>query len=144
MEKRIYYKSDFDLTIQNAFDWKKPFKARFYTTASRHAKVVRFDGHRYHDCDLTQDGKLHVAFDNFARYYGQGIGTLKITFIDFEEDAAFEKGFLAHAHPGEPVQILDDGGNLVEVKLSLESDQAAPGVVAQLVTETETSNQQNI
>ena len=143
MEKRIYFKSDFDLTIQNAFDWTKPFKARFYTTASRHAKVVRFDGHRYHDCDITQDGKLHVAFDNFARYYGQGIGTLKITFIEFEDDGSFKKGFLAHAHPGEPVRILDDGGDLVEVKLSLLSDQAAPGVVAQLVT-TETSNQQNL
>ena len=42
--KRINYTSDFALTIENAFDWTKPFKARFYTTASRHAKVVRFDG----------------------------------------------------------------------------------------------------
>ena len=133
--KRIYYKSDFDLTIQNAFDWTKPFKARFFTTASRHAKVVRFDGVRYHDCDITQDGKLHVVFDNFSRYYGQGIGTLKIRFIDFEGDAAFKKGFLAHAHPAEPVRILDDGGDLVEVELSLQSDQQGPNIVAELISE---------
>ena len=132
--KRIYFKSDFDLTMQNAFDWTKPFKARLFTTASRNAKVVRFDGFRYHDCELTQEGKLHIVFEKFCQFYGQGLGTLKVRVIYQEPDARFKDCVFGRVMDVQNVQILDDGGNLVEVKLSLESDQDAPGVVAQLVT----------
>ena len=117
--KRINYKCpDFALTIENAFDWTKPFKARFYTTASRHAKVVRFDGFRYHDCELTQEGKLHVNFSKFGQFYGQGAGSLKVRVIFQEPNERMKGGIFGRVMEAQTVQILDDGGGLVDVELS--------------------------
>lgn len=115
--KRIYYKSDFALTIENAFDWTKPFKARFYTTASRHAKVVRFDGFKYIDCSL-QDGKLHVIFEKFSKFYGQGAGSLKVRVIFQEPNERMKGGIFGRVMEAQTVQILDDGGGLVDVELT--------------------------
>ena len=114
----IYFKSDFKLFIKTEAGFAVPFKFEFYTNMPSRPYIVKFDGHKYHNCELLEDGRLCIAFDD----HGFGLGKLMIRQSYYLNDADYASEICDRVIAPQPVVNIDDNLLRSEIVLALSGD----------------------
>lgn len=114
----IYFKSDFKLFIQTEAGFAVPFKFEFYTNMPSRPYIVKYDGHKYNNCELLEDGRLCIAFDD----HGFGLGKLMIRQSYYLNDADYASEICDRVIAPQPVVNIDDNLLRSEIVLALSGD----------------------
>lgn len=114
----IYFKSDFKLFIQTEAGFAVPFKFEFYTNMPSRPYIVKYDGYKYHNCELLEDGRLCIAFDD----HGFGLGKLMIRQSYYLNDADYASEICDRVIAPQPVVNIDDNLMRSEIVLALSGD----------------------
>ena len=114
----IYFKSDFKLFIRTEAGFAVPFKFEFYTNMPSRPYIAKFDGHKYHNCELLEDGRLCIAFDD----HGFGLGKLMIRQSYYLNDADYASEICDRVIAPQPVVNIDDNLLRSEIVLALSGD----------------------
>lgn len=114
----IYFKSDFKLFIRTEAGFAVPFKFEFYTNMPSRPYIVKYDGHKYHNCELLEDGRLCIAFDD----HGFGLGKLMIRQSYYLNDADYASEICDRVIAPQPVVNIDDNLLRSEIVLALSGD----------------------
>lgn len=114
----IYFKSDFKLFIKTEAGFAVPFKFEFYTNMPSRPYIVKYDGHEYHNCEMLEDGRLCIAFDD----HGFGLGKLMIRQSYYLNDADYASEICDRVIAPQPVVNIDDNLLRSEIVLALSGD----------------------
>lgn len=114
----IYFKSDFKLFIRTEAGFAVPFKFEFYTNMPSRPYIAKYDGHKYHNCELLEDGRLCIAFDD----HGFGLGKLMIRQSYYLNDADYASEICDRVIAPQPVVNIDDNLLRSEIVLALSGD----------------------
>lgn len=114
----IYFKSDFKLFIRTEAGFAVPFKFEFYTNAPSRPFVAKFDGYKYYNCSLMEDGRLCVAFDD----HNMGMGKLMIKQSYYLNDTDYKSEICDRVIAPQPVINIDDHEMRSEIVLSSNGD----------------------
>ena len=112
----INFKSDFKIWISSEAGFGVPFRFRFYTNSPTRAYQVCYDGHKYHNCRLEDDGRLMVAFDN----HGLGLGQLMVEMTYYLTDEDYKSGICDRVLSPFTIISTDNDGQQSVIVLSLQ------------------------
>lgn len=102
-QKLVFFKSDFKVILDSESGWDVPFKLKFYTNAPSRAFFATFDGTTYTNCEVTNDDRLLVAFDN----HGLGLGKLMLEPTFYLDDQHYADGICDEVIPASVVTVTD-------------------------------------
>lgn len=115
--RKIFYKSDFELYLESDTGWTVPFTARFFSASPKRFVECSFDGTEYTNCELTDDDRLHIVFDD----PDLGLGPLYIQETFYLDNEHFQSGICDERLSPKVVTLTDpDTGTEFEVHLCLE------------------------
>lgn len=114
----IYYKSDFKLFLRSEAGFALPFRFEFYTSEPSRPFVAKFDGYKYINCELLEDGRLMIAFDD----HGMKCGRLMMKQTYYLDDVHYRTEVCDRAIAPQPVINIDDHEMRSEIILAMNGD----------------------
>lgn len=116
--KPIYYKSDFKLFLRTDAGFSVPFDFEFYTDKPSRPFVAKYDGTTYSNCNLLEDGRLCVAFENA----GFGFGKLMVKQTYYLNDNDYPEKVCDRVIDPRPVIDLSNPDSPCEIVLGPDGD----------------------
>lgn len=102
-KKEVFFKTDFAVTEQCETGYSMRFRFRYFTSKLRRDYVASFDGEKYENCRLNDDGSLTVTFDD----HRLGIGDLMVERHYYLDDERFRTGQCDMVVSAKPVLQFD-------------------------------------
>lgn len=102
-KKEVFFKTDFAVTEQCESGYSMRFRFRYFTSKLRRDYVASFDGEKYENCRLNDDGSLTVTFDD----HRLGIGDLMVERHYYLDDERFRTGQCDMVVSAKPVLQFD-------------------------------------
>lgn len=117
-KKEVFFKTDFAVTEQCETGYSMRFRFHYFTSKHRRDYVASFDGEKYENCRLNEDGSLTVTFDD----HRLGIGDLMVERHYYLDDERFRTGQCDMVVSAKPVLQFDkdaaEGESISQVVLT--------------------------
>jgi len=101
--KKIFYKTDFQITEHTEVGYSVPFRFAYFAANENRTYVASFDGTTYTNCHLTPNGDLCVAFDD----HHLGCGQLMVQRTYYLNNECYVTGVCDERIQPEPVVIRE-------------------------------------
>lgn len=102
-KKEVFFKTDFAVTEQCETGYSMRFRFHYFTSNLHRDYVASFDGEKYENCRLNEDGTLTVTFDD----HRLGIGDLMVERHYYLDDERFRTGQCDMVVSAKPVLQFD-------------------------------------